>query len=231
MRELTRAGLGITVDFAGTRHFHVDPPTVRQALVVLSAIRGEKIADEDRRLLRETTAEWFGLRLHSIVWGTETFRSEAYRWKLLVRLVREPIPDSVLPDVQEEGEEAVQEDAKLKPPRWWWQQVTRYRARFGLSAEKVMTEPWPEFVVARGELGTLEARDTQRVMRGTLAADPRAETSDLVEWIRGAARLEGEEVSASDSPPVESPSGDTPPSSEEHLEKQLAKLPVATQNL
>ncbi len=222
MRELAQSGLSTRVEF-GAATFRVPPPTVRQALTVLTVAHGGEVMREDLRTLRKVTAEWLPLTAQSVVWGDSFFASEGRRVAFFVRLVRQTLPPSA-PEGSKEKEGEAEEKVRLKPPRWWWQQIARYRAHFGLTMEEVMTEPWPEFVAQRRELSLLEARETFRGLQAVVAGHPRTETDDLVDSISEASQFAGtgqEEQAADDEWQM------SEEDRKEHFERQAAKLHVA----
>jgi hypothetical protein len=231
MRELSRAGLDVTVEVPGAGTFGVPPPTVRQALIVLSVVQGSEILPEDVSELRRTTAGWFPLRLQSVVWADKAFKAPRYRIRLIVRLVRELIPESVAPEVTaDEPGGGQSEGTTLKPPGWWWGQIARYRAQFGLSRDEVMKEPWPEFVAMRGQVTALEAQETQRQVRANVASDPRAESGDLIDQIREEACM-GEPETADEDTTEDLPDVRTGEKRRKHLEKQMIQAELTKKHL
>lgn len=232
MRELSRAGLDVTVEVPGAGTFDVPAPTVREALIVLSVVQGREILREDIEELRRTTAGWFPLRLQSVVWADGTFKAQRYRIRLIVRLVRELIPESAAPEVTaEEPDEGESQGITLKPPGWWWGQIARYRERFGLSREEVMQEPWPEFVATRGQLVALEAQETQRQIRANVASDPRADAGDLMEQIRKEAAMGARDEGPDKDPTADLPDVRTGEERRRHLEKQMIQAELTKQHL
>ncbi|WP_103030031.1 hypothetical protein [Salinibacter altiplanensis] len=227
MRELAQSGLPIRVEFGRVATLEVPAPTVRQALTVLTIVRGDELRRRDLQTLRSMTAEWFGLRAQSVVWGRSYFESEAKRVRFLVSLVRRTLPESVSP--KPDGQEPESEkQVRVKPPEWWWQQIARYRAHFRVTMEEVMAEPWPEFIAQRRQLSTLEARETMRTFQGTLAAQPEYE-GELHETIWEEAQFAQHEDEADAGNTEMDELGEyrmEQEEREEHVERQLAKLKV-----
>lgn len=144
MRELL-ASITTREVLCGGRIYRVRPPTVREALVVMSF---------DWDLTREVCTPWLGVRLGSYLFADDSPRGEVYAF--LLKLLSLGVIDHARHERDKKHLEKRQREVR------WFEIVAEYARGYSMPPASVLDESWPFFVAQYAQLDRQYAREMLR---------------------------------------------------------------------